>query len=51
MCATEIWAKLSPDRLEALAAKLAPYSGAITQWVASMAASLGSTFLHSCRRH
>lgn len=44
--ANEIWTSLSADHLEALAPKLAPYSGAITQWVASTAGSLGSTFLH-----
>ena len=44
--ASEAWAILSSDRLEALAPKLAPYTGAITQWVASTAGSLGSMFVH-----
>jgi len=44
--ANEAWTTLSSDRLEALAPKLAPYSGAITQWIASTAGSLGSMFVH-----
>lgn len=45
--ATKAWMKLSTgDRLEALTPQLEPYVGAITQWVASTAGSLGSMFLH-----
>lgn len=44
--ATEIWTRLAADRLEALKPQLTPYMGAVTQWVASTAGSLGSMFLH-----
>src|SRR4051794_5154649 len=41
----EGWAKLSQLGVEELAPKLTPYAGALTQWVASAAGSLGSMFL------
>jgi predicted PurR-regulated permease PerM len=44
--ATEVWAKLASARLEQLAPKLAPYAGALTQWFASAAGSLGTMLLH-----
>lgn len=44
--ASEAWTTLSSDRLEALTPRLAPYAGAITQWIASTAGSLGSMFVH-----
>ena len=44
--ATEVWGKLASTRVQELAPKLAPYAGALTQWFASAAGSLGSMFLH-----
>jgi len=39
------WTKLSNSGVEELAARLAPYAGAMTQWIASAAGSLGGMFL------
>jgi predicted PurR-regulated permease PerM len=44
--ATEAWAKLASTRLQEFAPKLAPYAGALTQWFASAAGSLGTMLLH-----
>jgi predicted PurR-regulated permease PerM len=44
--ATEAWAKLASTRLQELAPKLIPYAGALTQWFASAAGSLGTMLLH-----
>ncbi|BCP55177.1 membrane protein [Kaistia sp. 32K] len=44
--ATEIWTRLSAGKVESLAPQLAPYTGAITQWIAATAGSLGSMFVH-----
>lgn len=44
--ATEAWSRLEVGRVDALAPKLAPYMGAVTQWVAATAGSLGSMFVH-----
>jgi predicted PurR-regulated permease PerM len=41
----EAWAKLSQMGVEELAPKLTPYAGALTQWIASAAGSLGGMFL------
>ena len=43
--AAEAWGKLSSAGLEDLAPRLTPYAGALTQWIASAAGSLGGMFL------
>lgn len=42
---SEAWAKLSASGIEELAPRLTPYAGALTQWIASAAGSLGSMLL------
>jgi predicted PurR-regulated permease PerM len=41
----EGWATLSTSGVEGLTSRLAPYAGAITQWIASVAGSLGGMLL------
>ena len=41
----EAWTKLSNSGVEELTARLAPYAGALTQWIASAAGSLGGMLL------
>lgn len=41
----EAWTRLSAAGIEELAPKLTPYAGALTQWIASAAGSLGGIFL------
>ena len=43
---TEAWGRLASTQVQELAPKLMPYAGAISQWFASAAGSLGSMFLH-----
>jgi predicted PurR-regulated permease PerM len=43
---SEAWGKLPSVRLEELALRLKPYAGALTQWFASAAGSLGGMFVH-----
>ena len=42
----EAWGKLTSAGLQELAPRLTPYAGALTQWFASAAGSLGSMFIH-----
>ncbi|PWK68458.1 AI-2E family transporter YdiK [Aminobacter sp. AP02] len=44
--ATEIWTNLSAGWMDELTSRLAPYTGALTQWIASVAGSLGGMFFH-----
>ncbi|RXF69916.1 AI-2E family transporter YdiK [Hansschlegelia zhihuaiae] len=44
--AAEAWEKLASAGVRDLAPKLTPYAGALTQWFASAAGSLGAIFLH-----
>ena len=43
--AAEAWGKLSAAGLDELAPRLTPYAGALTQWIASAAGSLGGMLL------
>jgi predicted PurR-regulated permease PerM len=43
--ATQVWAQLTSEGVRELAPRLTPYAGALTQWFASAAGSLGGTFL------
>lgn len=43
--ASSAWARLASGGLQELAGRLAPYAGALTQWLASAAGSLGSVFV------
>jgi predicted PurR-regulated permease PerM len=43
---TETWGNLTSVRVQELASRLTPYAGALTQWFASAAGSLGAMFLH-----
>jgi predicted PurR-regulated permease PerM len=43
--AAEAWGNLSLAGIEQLSPRLAPYVGTLTQWIASMAGSLGEMFL------
>ena len=44
--AAEAWGKLTSAGVQELAPRLTPYAGALTQWFASAAGSLGAMFLH-----
>lgn len=44
--ATEVWSNLSAGWMDELTSRVAPYTGVLTQWVASVAGSLGGMFLH-----
>ena len=43
--AAEAWGKLATGGMKALVPTLAPYAGALTQWIVSAAGSLGGMFL------
>lgn len=40
------WARLQSTEVQEVISRLTPYAGRVTQWVASVAGSLGSMFLH-----
>jgi len=42
----EAWGKLTSNGVRELAPRLAPYAGAVTQWFASAAGSVGSMLVH-----
>jgi predicted PurR-regulated permease PerM len=44
--AAEAWGKLTSAGVQELAPRLTPYAGALTQWFASAAGSLGGMFIH-----
>ena len=44
--AAEAWGKLTSAGVQELAPRLTPYAGALTQWFASAAGSVGSMFIH-----
>lgn len=44
--AAQAWQKLTNAGVQELAPKLTPYAGALTQWFASVAGSLGGMFVH-----